>query len=106
MYGDGAGASGTSSWVARPDEEPVSRPDAGGRIQGVQKSMETPIERITLNDIPVGGRLLVRSKKDWRVAVVARKTEEFVSISIASPSGYNYRIRRDADQQIFLDGLI
>ena len=68
--------------------------------------MEPAVEHITLNDIPVGGRLLVRSKKDWRVAVVARKTEEFISISIASPSGHNYRIRRDADQQIFLDGLI
>ncbi|MDI1240687.1 MAG: hypothetical protein PSX80_02040 [bacterium] len=68
--------------------------------------MESPIERITLADIPVGGRLLVRSKKDWRVAVVSRKTDEFISISIASPSGYNYRIRRTSDVQIFLDGLI
>lgn len=56
--------------------------------------------------MPVGGRLLVRSKKDWRVAVVARKTDEFISISIASPSGHNYRIRRGADEAIYLDGII
>lgn len=68
--------------------------------------MEPAIDRLRLADIPVGGRLLVRSKKDWRVAVVARKTEEFISISIASPSGYNYRIRRTGDEQIFFDGLI
>ena len=68
--------------------------------------MESADSKIRLGEIPVGGRLLVRSKKDWRVAVVARKTEEFISISIASPSGYNYRIRRTADEQIFLDGLI
>ena len=68
--------------------------------------MVPAVETITLADIPVGGRLLVRSKKDWRVAVVSRKTEEFISISIASPSGYNYRIRRTGDEQIFLDGLI
>ena len=68
--------------------------------------MEPAVESITLADIPVGGRLLVRSKKDWRVAVVSRKTEDFISISIASPSGYNYRIRRTGDEQIFLDGLI
>lgn len=68
--------------------------------------MEPPVERITLADIPVGGRLLVRSKKDWRVAVIARKTEEFVSISIASPTGYNYRIRRTADQAIYVEGEI
>jgi len=68
--------------------------------------MEPSDSKVRLGEIPVGGRLLVRSKKDWRVAVVARKTEEFISISIASPSGYNYRIRRTADEQIFLDGLI
>ena len=68
--------------------------------------MEPAIEPITLADIPVGGRLLVRSKKNWRVAVVARKTEEFISISIASPSGYNYRIRRGVDEAIYLDGII
>ena len=68
--------------------------------------MEPAVESITLADIPVGGRLLVRSKKEWRVAVVSRKTEDFISISIASPSGYNYRIRRTGDEQIFLDGLI
>lgn len=68
--------------------------------------MEPAIERMTLADIPVGGRLLVRSKKDWRVAVIARKTDEFISISIASPTGYNYRIRRTAGEVIYLDGLI
>lgn len=68
--------------------------------------MEPSIERTTLADIPVGGRLLVRSRKDWRVAVIARKTDEFVSISIASPSGYNYRIRRTADETICFEGEI
>ena len=68
--------------------------------------MESADPKITLADIPVGGRLLVRSKKDWRVAVIARKTDEFISISIASPSGYNYRIRRTAEETIYLDGII
>jgi len=60
--------------------------------------------QITLGEFPLGGRLLVRSKKDWRVAVVSRKTEEFISLSIASPTGYNYRVRRTADLEIFFDG--
>lgn len=68
--------------------------------------MEPAVVRITLADIPVGGRLLVRSKKDWRVAVVARKTEDVISISIASPSGYNYRIRRAANEAIYVEGQI
>ena len=62
---------------------------------------------MTLGDFPIGGRLLVRSKKDWRVAVVSRKTEEGrVSISIASPSGYCYRIHRSAEITVNIDGGI
>lgn len=71
--------------------------------------MESTLDQtkdISLGDLPLGGRLLVRSKKDWRVAVVSRKTEEFISLSIASPSGYNYRIRRTADVLISFDGII
>jgi hypothetical protein len=62
--------------------------------------------QITLGEFPVGFRLLVRSKKDWRFAVVARRTDEFISLSIASPTGYNYRIRRAADVVIAFDGRV
>ncbi len=68
--------------------------------------MELAENEITLGDFPLGGRLLIRSRKDWRVAVVARKTEEFISISVASPTGYNYRLRRAADIHVSYDGLI
>lgn len=74
--------------------------------------MESPVDQIieltqiALGDFPLGGRLLVRSKKDWRVAVVSRKTEEYISLSIASPTGYNYRIRRTAQDVLFFDGII
>ncbi len=68
--------------------------------------MEPSETQITLGEFPLGGRLLVRSKKDWRFAVVSRKTGEFISLSIASPSGYNYRIRRAADLEIAFDGRI
>ena len=62
---------------------------------------------MTLGDFPIGGRLLVRSKKDWRVAVVSRKSDEgTVSISIASPSGYCYRIHRSAEVRLTFDGGI
>lgn len=68
--------------------------------------MEATENQLTLGEFPLGGRLLVRSKKDWRFAVVSRKTEEFVSLSIASPSGYNYRVRRTADLEVLFDGRI
>ena len=68
--------------------------------------MEPSETQITLGEFPLGGRLLVRSKKDWRFAVVSRKTEEFISLSIASPSGYNYRIKRTADLEVAFDGRV
>ena len=68
--------------------------------------MEPTEALITLGEFPLGGRLLMRSKKDWRFAVVSRKTETFISLSIASPSGYNYRIRRTTDLEVSFDGRI
>ncbi len=66
-----------------------------------------PSETVTtLGQLPVGCRLLVRSKKNWRFAVVARKTEEFISISVASPTGYNYRLRRAAELEVSGNGPI
>jgi hypothetical protein len=57
--------------------------------------------------MPLGGRLLVRSKKDWRVAVVSRiSVEGVITLSVASPRGTNYRLRRDADTEIAFDGTI
>lgn len=68
--------------------------------------MEPAKTQLTLASIPLGGRLLVRSKTDWRVAVVARIGEDQITISVASPKGYNYRLRRAADAPVNLDGRI
>lgn len=68
--------------------------------------MEPAQDQIRLGEMPVGTRLLVRSKKDWRPAVVSRVTEEQVTVSIASPTGYNYRLRRDKEAIICFDGAI
>ncbi len=58
----------------------------------------------TLGDLPVGTRLLYRSRTDWRDAVVSRKTEERVVLSIGTASGRNYRLRKLYDSEIYLDG--
>lgn len=68
--------------------------------------METPKTEITLREIPVGGRLLVRTKKDWRFAVVSRIGEHKITLSISSPSGRNYRLRRLPEAVIGFDGMI
>ena len=48
----------------------------------------------------------MRSKTDWRVAVVSRMGEEQVTISVASPGGYCYRLRRPLDAAVSFDGGI
>ena len=68
--------------------------------------MEPSETKITLSNIPLGGRLLVRSKTDWRVAVVCRIGEDKITISVASPKGYNYRLRRPLDAVVDFDGRI
>ena len=66
-----------------------------------------PAETLTiLHQLPLGGRLLVRSKKDWRVAVVAQIREDQIVISVASPRGGCYRLRRAFDAEIAFDGGI
>lgn len=61
----------------------------------------------TLADLPLGGRLLVRSLTDWRTGVIASITEEKITISITSPKGRTYRIHRTPGQSLRLEnGLL
>jgi hypothetical protein len=68
--------------------------------------VETAETQVTLAVIPLGGRLLVRSKKDWRVAVVSRIAEGSITLSVASPRGGCYRLRRVPEALISFDGRI
>lgn len=68
--------------------------------------MEAAETQITLNELAVGTRLVVRSRTDWRFAAVAKIADERVTITVASPSGRNYRLWRDGDSEVFLEGVI
>ncbi len=57
-----------------------------------------------LADLPTGARLLVRSKKDWRSAVISKVIEETVTLIVSAPSGFSYRLRRNLQTEIFFDG--
>ena len=61
---------------------------------------------MTLRELPIGARLLIRSKTDWRSAVVARFGEEKATISVCSPTGRTYRLHRMLEAEIIFDGLI
>ena len=68
--------------------------------------METAETQITLRELPIGARLLIRSNKDWRVAVVSQFYEEKATLIICSPKGGTYRLRRLLEMEIIFDGKI
>jgi len=68
--------------------------------------MEAADTHITLDQLPTGSRVLVRSRTDWRFAAVSKIVEQKVTLTVCSPSGRTYRLRRDLDCQIFMEGLI
>lgn len=68
--------------------------------------METPETLKTLDELPIGARLLVRSKKDWRTAVISKITDEKVFLIVCSPFGRTYRLSHKVDAEIIFDGKI
>lgn len=63
-------------------------------------------ETLTLGALPVGARLVVRCRADWRAAVVSEKSLEKITLKVCSPFGSTYRLRRAPDLILILDGVI
>jgi len=61
---------------------------------------------LLLGALPVGARLILRCRKDWRAAAVAafEPDRARVVLSVASPTGHTYRVRRPADSLLTPDG--
>jgi hypothetical protein len=87
-------------------ERPPDAADAAAA--GGLSASPTTVPALTLGSLPVGARLVLRCRKDWRAASVAALEPELarVVLSVASPSGHTYRLRRPADSPLSLDGLI
>lgn len=62
----------------------------------------------TLGSLPVGARLILRCRADWRAATVAAYEVGLgrVILNVASPKGGTYRVRRPADSALFYDGHV
>jgi hypothetical protein len=60
----------------------------------------------TLGALPVGARLILRCRADWRAATVAffDAANARVVLNVASPGGHTYRVRRPADAPLAYDG--
>jgi hypothetical protein len=61
---------------------------------------------ITLRELPIGARLLIRSKTDWRSAVVCRHREEKATLAVCSPTGRTYRLHRNLECEVLIEGFI
>jgi hypothetical protein len=70
------------------------------------ESSATGVELLTLGSLPVGARLILRCRADWRAATVAAFEPETarVVLNVASPTGHTYRVRRPEDSPLTRDG--
>jgi hypothetical protein len=60
----------------------------------------------TLADLPVGARLILRCRKDWRDATIVRLSPDQITLSVGAPSGRTYRVRRPPDSLLSFHGSI
>ena len=60
----------------------------------------------TLGSLPVGARLILPCRADWRAATVAsyEPDADRVVLNVASPHGHPYRVRRPAASALAHDG--
>jgi hypothetical protein len=88
--------------VERPPGEEALAATARGGLE-VSEVAEVIL---TLGSLPVGARLILRCRKDWRDATVVAVSLEEITLSVGSPSGHTYRVRRAPDSELFMDGPI
>ena len=61
---------------------------------------------VTLGALPLGSHLVLRCRKDWRTATVIRIELEKITLSVSSPTGRTYRMRRPPDSPLTFDGYV
>ena len=96
-----------STTLERPPAPEAFDAPTGGLSASVVAA-PTAIAAPTLGSLPIGARLVVRCRKDWRAATVAVFEVEAarVVLNVASPSGHTYRLRRPPDAPLSFDGAI
>lgn len=82
--------------------------DGGPSISELGETSSTSPTVSTLGSLPVGARLILRCRADWRAATVAAYEVGLgrVILNVASPKGGTYRVRRPADSALSYDGHV
>lgn len=68
--------------------------------------MEAAETKITLDKLSIGSRLIVRSRKDWRHAAVSKIADERVVLTVCSPTGRTYRLRREFTSEVIIKDTV
>jgi hypothetical protein len=92
--------------VSASIERPSSAEDLAALPGGLSSAQEETRTESTLASLPVGARLILRCRKDWRDATVAARSPEHVTLSVGSPSGHTYRVKRPPDTLLIYEGPI
>ena len=90
-----------------PPDAPAHEAATGGLLLSTEPpSADSAPNDSTLGSLPVGARLILRCRADWRAATVAAFEPELgrVVLNVASPGGHTYRVRRPADSPLTHDG--
>ena len=87
-------------------ERPSEAPAQEAPPDGLLLSTDHALSAATLGSLPVGARLILRCRADWRAATVASFEPNLgrVVLNVASPNGHTYRVRRPADAPLAYDG--
>ncbi|HEV2914085.1 MAG TPA: hypothetical protein VGX92_12455 [Pyrinomonadaceae bacterium] len=82
------------------DDDLAALPD------GLKPSQAAPQSLLSLAGLPVGARLILRCRKDWRDATIVAVTLEQVTLSVGTPKGRTYRVRRPGSTPVIQDGPV
>ncbi|MCA1618013.1 MAG: hypothetical protein LC795_01585 [Acidobacteria bacterium] len=90
----------------RPPEALAHDAATGGLTISAEELSPADAAAPTLGELPVGARLILRCRADWRAATVNSFDAEGarVVLNVASPGGHTYRVRRPADSPLTYDG--
>jgi hypothetical protein len=100
-----------SPWIYKQQEARVTnemkRPPEACAVESTSGGLNLSLtETATLGSLPLGARLILRCRKDWRDATIVAVTTEAVTLSVFSPKGRTYRLRRPSDSPLAFDGSI
>lgn len=85
----------------------MKRPPEARAVEGTPGGLDvSQAEQCTLGSLPVGAHLMLRCRKDWRDATIVAISLEAITLSVRSPTGRTYRVRRPAASPLSFDGSI